>query len=77
LCYDNFVKAISRGLDLVLPMVLIGAIIFFVYYSLKIYKPSGTVGCEKSAVARQVDVAVNVVREWFGEGGPLYNACPK
>ncbi|HUD11092.1 MAG TPA: hypothetical protein VMS08_01670 [Candidatus Saccharimonadia bacterium] len=70
-------KAVSRSLSLLGPIVVIGAIIFFVYYSLEIYKPNGTVACQKSAVAQQVDVAVNVVREWFGQGQTLYKSCPK
>jgi hypothetical protein len=69
-------KRFDRTISLIAPSIVIGSLLFFGYYSLVIYKPSGHVACYHSMVARQTDVAVNVVRQWFGLEGDLYTACP-
>lgn len=69
-------KPLSRVTSLVVPAVVIGAILFFVYYSLVIYQPTGTVACQKSEVSQQVDIAVNVVRQWFNRAGQMFSPCP-
>jgi hypothetical protein len=71
------VKKIARALRFIPPSVVIGGLLFFVYYSLYIYKPTGTIACYRSNVAQQTDIAVHVVRQWFGKEGQLFNACSK
>lgn len=58
------------------PTVVIAAILYFGYYSLYIYKPSQKPVCYKSVIAQQTDIAVHVVRQWFGKVGEEYNGCP-
>ena len=69
-------KAFRRVLGFILPCIVLGGLLFFGYYSLYIYKSSGQVACTGSAVARQTDIAVHVVRQWFGREGQMYAACP-
>jgi hypothetical protein len=67
---------VSRTLSIMATSILIGGLIFFVYYSLYIYKSSDHVACQSSALARQTDVAVHVIRQWFGKEGQIYTPCP-
>lgn len=69
-------KALKRVLSFLAPGGVIGSIVFFVYYSLVIYRPTGHLYCGPSQVAKQVDVAVHVVRQWAGKEGPALLACP-
>jgi hypothetical protein len=57
------------------PMIVIGGLGAFVVYSLYMYKPSEHLTCAKSAVAQQTDIAVHVVRQWFGKEGQEYAGC--
>ena len=68
---------LRRISSFVAPAVVIGAVGFFVYYSLYIYQPSGHVACGQSMLAQQTDVAVHVVRQWFGKEGQQYTGCPE
>jgi hypothetical protein len=70
------VKSLRRAISIIGPSVVLGTLAFFVYYSLNIYQSTGHVACYSSAIARQTDVAVHVVRQWFGREGQLYQACP-
>jgi TRAP-type C4-dicarboxylate transport system permease small subunit len=64
-------------LGIITPLFVIGFILFFGYYSLYMYKPTGHVACYNSQLAKQTDVAVHVVRQWFGREGQLYSPCQK
>lgn len=69
-------QVLGKILSFVLVSVLLGGLAFFVYYSLNIYQPNGRVACTGSALAKQTDVAVHVVRQWFGREQNLYATCP-
>jgi len=70
------VSILRRLARIVVPSIVLGALVFFVYYSLVIYHSTGHVACYSSPIARQTDVAVHVVRQWFGRERDLYQACP-
>ena len=67
---------LRRALSLTIPSLIIGSLLFFVYYSLVIYQPTGHVACQTSVIAQQTDVAIHVVREWLGHESNVYAACP-
>jgi hypothetical protein len=69
-------KPLRKALSFLAPCVVIGSILFFVYYSLVIYQPTGHLYCGPSQLAKQTDVAVHVVRQWAGKEGPTILACP-
>jgi hypothetical protein len=69
-------KALRKFFSFLVPCLVIGAILFFVYYSLAIYQPTGHLYCGPSQVAKQTDVAVHVVRQWAGKEGPTLLDCP-
>jgi hypothetical protein len=65
-----------RGFFSAIPsIVVIAAIVAFVGYSLLLYKPEEHHTCAASSFARQTDVAINVVRQWFGKQGQEYTGC--
>jgi hypothetical protein len=65
-----------KSLSMLGPVLVIGGIVYFGYYSLYVYHPSSKPVCYKSVIAQQTDIAVHVVRQWFGKEGSQYNACP-
>jgi hypothetical protein len=65
-----------RILGLIPPILVIIGLAYFVYYSLYVYQPSAHSVCQKSVIAQQTDIAINVVRQWFGKAGEQYNGCP-
>lgn len=58
-------------------VALLMAVGGFVYYALNIYQSNGTVACHGTTVAKQTDVAIHVIRQWFGREANIYSACPK
>ena len=66
---------LRRILSVAVPCIVIGAIGFFVYYSLVLYKPTAHQTCGQSVVAQQTDIAVHVVRQWAGKEGQTYTGC--
>lgn len=68
-------SAIQRRLGLVPPIIVVAAILGFVYYSLYLYVPANHVKCSPSFIGRQTDIAVQVVRQWFGKQGEAYVGC--
>jgi len=70
------VKVLGAILGFAVVSSLLGGLAFFAYYSLNIYKPTGHVACTGSTVSRQTDVAIHVVRQWFGKEQNLYAPCP-
>ena len=70
-------NAIRRFFSIAAPSIVIGGIGFFVYYSLVIYKPTDHLACGTNMIAQQTDVAVHVVRQWFGKEGQTYSGCPE
>jgi hypothetical protein len=69
------VKALRVFFGYLAPIVVIAAIAYFVYYSLNIYNPSGYLPCGRPFIARETDVAIHVVRQWFGREGETYTGC--
>ena len=69
-------NALGKILGFIVICGVLGAAGFFVYYSLNIYHSNGHVACTGSSVAKQTDVAIHVVRQWFGREQNLYNTCP-
>lgn len=69
-------KALRKFFGVLVPSLVIGFILLFVYYSLFIYQSTGHLYCGSSQVAKQTDVAVHVVRQWAGKEGPTILACP-
>jgi hypothetical protein len=57
------------------PTLVICALGYFVYYSLYVYQPTNKPVCYQSVVAQQTDLAVHVVRQWFGKSGDQYSTC--
>lgn len=64
-----------RALGYVPPILVVGGLGYFVYYSLYLYQPTNHLACGKSVVAQQTDIAVHVVRQWFGKEGQQYRGC--
>jgi len=62
-------------LSLLGPILVIGALIAFVVYSLFLYPDDQHVACGKNVVEQQIDIAVHVVRQWAGREGQLYMSC--
>jgi hypothetical protein len=57
------------------PVLVIGGLAAFVVYSLYAYKPDEHTSCAKSAIGQQADIAVHVIRQWFGREGQVYTSC--
>ncbi|HEY2003771.1 MAG TPA: hypothetical protein VGH44_01490 [Candidatus Saccharimonadia bacterium] len=57
------------------PALIVGGLGYFVYYSIALYQPASHLACGQSVVARQTDIAVHVVRQWFGKEGQQYQGC--
>ena len=66
---------LRRILGVAVPCSVVGAVVFFVYYSLVLYKPTAHRACGQSVIARQTDIAVHVVRQWAGKEGQDYAGC--
>ena len=56
------------------PIIVIGSILAFVYYSLVLYKPSNHRACG-NAIEQQADIAAHVIRQWAGKEGQEYAGC--
>jgi hypothetical protein len=65
-----------RIFNLVAPMIVIGGIGAFVYYSLVLYKPTDGLACGNE-IQKQADIAVHVVRQWAGKEGQEYAGCTR
>jgi len=66
-----------RALGYMPPILVVGGLGYFVYFSLYVYKPSDHLACAKSVVAQQADIAVHAVRQWAGKEGQQYQGCPE
>lgn len=53
-------------------LAVIAAVAGFVVYSLYFYRDQPSVNCSGSSVTQQVDVAVHVIRQWFGKESQAY-----
>jgi hypothetical protein len=67
---------LHKALSVLGPLLVVFGILYFGYYSLYIYRPTLKSVCYQSVVAQQTDIAVHVVRQWFGKDGEQYNGCP-
>ena len=68
-------KPLRTFIGYMTPIVVICGLAYFVYYSLNIYNPAGKLPCGRPYLARETDIAVHVVRQWFGREGEAYNGC--
>jgi hypothetical protein len=68
----NPVRAFFSALG---PVLVIGGLAGFVLYSLYVYKPTDRLACSDSVVEQQADIAINVVRQWFGKQSQDYAGC--
>jgi hypothetical protein len=59
------------------PVLVIGGLLAFVGYALWLYHPDTTRTCHAAGVQQQFDIAVHVVRQWFGRESQLYVTCPE
>jgi hypothetical protein len=55
-------------------MIVIGALMAFVFYAIVLYKSSDGLACG-NMVQRQGDIAVHVMRQWAGKEGEEYTGC--
>ena len=57
------------------PVIVIGSLLAFVFYAIYMYQPSDRLACNPNFIARQADVAVHVLRQWAGREGQDYAGC--
>src|SRR4249920_3826795 len=67
---------IKAALSAVAPMIVIGSILAFIYYSLVLYKPADGLACG-NAIQQQADIATHVIRQWAGKEGQEYAGCTR